>query len=156
MPQGQYGPYPPGGEKHLRLDSGKALDIYRVKYWTFGSGDPPALQLEYEALGSLQDVPALRQTARELWPAFAPYVEALDLDHAIITATKLRRYGLIGFWWVRTNHFGLVVSRDSTGTWRFADDRSPLPPADYARGPQITEPSGSPLPVSRERPKILP
>lgn len=144
VPQGQYGPYMPGNEKHLLLGPGQSLVVYRVKYWRFNSGDPPAMQLEYEARDSLADVPSLRETARALWPAFAPYVEACGLQSAIITATKLERIGTVGLWKVHTRHFGLLAHRDSAQTWRLNDDGSPLPPADRS-ALRIIEPSGAPL-----------
>ena len=89
VPHGQYGPYVSGQEKHLRLVSGESLVIYRVKYWTFSSGEDPAMQFEYEALDSLGDTVALRRRARELWPAFAPYVEALGTLASSSTAIPL-------------------------------------------------------------------
>ena len=154
VPQGQYGPYIPGQEKQLRLSTGDSFVVYRVKYWLFSSGEPPSLQLEYEALDPIADSAALRRRARELWPAFAPYVEALGLRGGIITATRLKRRGFMGVWTVTTTHFGLLENRDSNGIWRFVDDTSPLPPGDFTRGPQIIEPTGKPLPFSHEPPRI--
>jgi hypothetical protein len=155
VPQGQYGPYLPGNEKHLRLPSGQSLAIYRVKYWTFSSGDAPAMQFEYEALDPLADTAALRQRARQLWPAFAPYVEASGLRNGIITATKLERHGVPGFWSSTMKHFGLLVSRDAAGTWRFKDDGGVLPPADATRGPQIVEPTGAVMPFATKPSKLV-
>ena len=155
VPRGQYGPYVSGQEKHLRLANGQSVVIYRVKYWTFSSGDDPAMQFEYEALDSLSDTVALRRRARELWPAFAPYVESLGLRNGIITATHLNRHGIPGFWTVTTKHFGLLVHRDSVGTWRFKDDGGDLPPAAPLRGPQIIESTGQPMPFPAEPPTVL-
>lgn len=155
VPQGQYGPYVAGNEKHLPLPGRDSVVIYRVKYWTFSSGDSPAMQFEYAALDSLSDTVALRRRARELWPAFAPYVEASGLRDGIITATKLERHGVPGFWRASMKHFGLLVRRDADGTWRFKDDRAVLPPADVTRGPQIVEPTGAIMPFATKPPKLL-
>jgi hypothetical protein len=152
VPHSQFGPYVAGSEKHIRV-KGDSVVVYRVKYWTFDSGDQPALQLEYAALDSLRDTSALTLRARQLWPVFSPYVEALGLNSAIITATRLERSGGIGLWRVSTEHFGLIADRDSAGVWRFINDTTPLPPADYSR-PQIIEANGQPMDPSRVPPSI--
>jgi hypothetical protein len=82
-------------------------------------------------------------------------VEALGLKGAIITATKLHRYGTVGLWFVHSAHFGFLVDRDSIGIWRFTDDRTPLPPADNSAGPQIIEPTGRAMLISHTPPKGL-
>ena len=147
-PQGQFGPYIPGHEKHLILEDNHSLTIYRIKYWTFASGEPPAVQVEYEALDSLDNIEALRHRAVKLWPAFAPYIETAGVRTAIVTATKLKRRGIVGFGTLTMKHYGLTLNRDSLGTWRFEDDHSTVPPADFKRGPQIIEFNGQALPFN--------
>jgi hypothetical protein len=146
VPEGQYGSYDrrPG---HLILESGDTLTVYRVKYWTFASGDPPALQLEYEAPFSVSDTLAVHQEVRLLWPDFAPYVEAQNLTAAIITATNLRIAGVWPLAWhsqARSN--GVGATRGPDGHWRIAKDTSPLPAADRSGSPHIIDIDGKPLP----------
>ena len=156
VPQGQYGAYVRGHEKHLQLSSGQPLVIYRVKYWTFSSGEPPAIQFEYETLDPLADTAALRRRALELWPAFGPYAEAAGLRSGIITATKLKRSGIPGLWGATMNHFGILVHRETDGTWRFDDTGASLPAPEFKRGPQIIEPDGSVMPFAWKPDSLVP
>jgi hypothetical protein len=71
------------------------------------------MQFEYGAIDSLSDTVALRARAREVWPAFAPYVEAAGLRDGIITATKLERHGMPGFWTARRMRSGLPKSKSA-------------------------------------------
>jgi hypothetical protein len=156
VPQGQYGAYVQGHEKHLQLPDGQSLIIYRVKYWTFSSGEPPAIQFEYEALDPLVDTAALRRRAIDLWPAFGAYAESAGLRDGIITATKLKRSGIPGLWGATMNHFGLLVYRGTDGTWRFKDTGGSLPAPEFKRGPQIIEPDGSIMPFASKPLSLVP
>jgi len=117
-PMGQFGPYL-WHNKQLRLPSGDTVTVYRVKLWQFTDGNPPALQFEYEPPFSVTDTARVRKELVRLWPAFAPYVEALHLTGAIVTATNLKRHGRPPLPWTATFHsFGLVLQRGADGVWR--------------------------------------
>jgi hypothetical protein len=125
-PQSQFGEYRPPF-KHLRFGSGDSVTVYRVKYWTFSSGESPALQLEYEPPVPVSDTAALRSFAREVWPLFEPYVDSLHLTNAILTATHLQVYKGGQAQVSRTQSFGFTANRDTMGVWRLTDDPRPLP-----------------------------
>ncbi len=144
---GQFGPYY-RQTKQLRLPSGETLIVYRVKHWTFANGQPPALQLEYEAPFPVSDTARLRALTRRIWPAFAPYVEGAGLRAAIVTATNLQRREAGRAWAAQMQHFGLIAERDSTGRWRLQGDTVTLPPAEPSRTLRIFEADGRPLLVS--------
>lgn len=146
-PRSQFGEYS-RHNKELRLASGDTFTVYRVKYWIFNDGSAPALQLEYEAPFPVSDTARLRVLAHRIWPAFAPYVEDLDLGAAVLTATNLRRSGSAFAWTARMQHFGLVAERDTAGIWRLRGDPRPLPPAEVGGPPRIFEPTGAPLSVA--------
>jgi len=141
---GQFGQYYKEN-KQLRLASGDTYTVYRVKSWTFNDGNPPALQLEYEAPTSVDDTVALKALARRIWPAFAPYVQQAGVSTGIITATNLRRKGFGGAWKASIRSYGLIAHRDSAGVWRLVGDFAPLPPAEAGGGPRIFEANGDPL-----------
>jgi len=126
-PQSQFGEYHPPF-KHLRFATGDSVTVYRVKYWTFSDGEPPALQLEYEPLVPVSDTAALRDFARQVWPLFEPYVDSLHLTGAILTATHLEVYRGGEAQLSRTRSFGFTANRDTTGVWHLTDDPRPLPP----------------------------
>lgn len=152
LPRGQFGPYPRQPDQ-LRLPGGQVLPVYRMKLWTFSDGEPPAIQLEYEPPFSVSDTAAVHREARTVWPYFVRYLEANGLTGGIVTATNLRVSGLWPIAW--TSHeqsFGFVASRGSDGRWRFKGDTVPLPPADQADEPRITDPHGQPLAFSLPRP----
>src|SRR5438045_3716890 len=71
----QFGAYP-RQPAQLQTANGEHFPVYRVKYWRFENGEPPALQLEYEPPVSVADTAALRVYAREVWPVFRPYLDA--------------------------------------------------------------------------------
>jgi hypothetical protein len=143
-PRSQFGVYP-RYTLQLRLTSGETFTVYRVKHWTFRDGAPPALQLEYEPPFSVQDTAGLRRLARQIWPAFAPYVEKLGLASAILTATNLEKHGNSLVHTERIRSFGLIARRDSAGVWRLERDPVPLPPAETGGQPRIFGASGDPL-----------
>jgi hypothetical protein len=146
LPRSQFGEYH-RTNRHLVLADGETLTVYRVKTWTFEDGAPPALQIEYEPSFSVADSDAVREEARKLWPAFMPYVEAIHLTRAIVTATNFRLNGLWPVAWTSTNKsYGFVASRDTAGKWTFVGDPSPLPPAESPGIPRILNPDGSHMP----------
>ena len=153
LPAGQFGPYHRQSD-HLILPTGDTLTVYRVKYWTFDSGEAPAIQLEYEPPFSVADTAAVHREARALWPYFVPYVEAQGLTGAIVTATNLHVRGLWPLAW-RSHYdsFGFVAARGSDARWRFQNDSVPLPPADPSGIPRIIEPDGRPLSFDVTYPK---
>jgi hypothetical protein len=137
---------------HLLLAPTEEVTVYRVKYWSFADGTPPALQLEYEPPFSVDDTVAARREAVHLWPAFAPYLEANGLTCAIVTATNLRRSIRLLSWlpaWLPLttsyfHSFGLVAAKGPDGAWRFEGFTDPLPPAD-STVPRIQLSTGEPL-----------
>src|SRR5512147_1483620 len=100
-PQGQFGAYH-WTNSRLRFPDGDSLTVYRVKFWQFDDGSPPALQLEYEPPVSVADIPAIRRNLDRIWPFFQPYVEARHLSGAIVTATNLVRHGTPPLPWTAT------------------------------------------------------
>jgi hypothetical protein len=140
----QFGAYPetPG---YLETASGERFPVYRVKYWQFDNGDPPALQLEYAPPVNVSDTAAVRAYAHAVWPACRPYVDAAGTRGAIITATNLERTrrGLART--ARLRHFGILADKDSLGRWVLDGETQPLPPADAAHT-GIFRPDGSRVP----------
>ena len=148
LPQGQFGPYS-RQSKHLILPRAETLKVYRVKYWAFTSGEPPAIQLEYEPPFSVSDSAAIRREARLLWPFFVPYLEAHNVTGGIITATNLHISGVWPIAWTSHNEsFGVVADKSTDGHWRFKNDTVSLPAADPSRVPHITGIDGRPLPFT--------
>jgi len=143
LPHGPYGPYS-RRTKHISLPSGETLVVYRLKYWTFRSPEPPAIQLEYEAPFAVSDTAAVQTETRVLWPFFVPYLEAKGVTAGIITATNLHilRLGPIT-WMGRTRSYGLVAHKGSDGVWRLETDSLPLPAADTSRLPRILDADGT-------------
>ncbi|HEX8393003.1 MAG TPA: hypothetical protein VF665_11645, partial [Longimicrobium sp.] len=125
-PRSQFGEYA-GRYKRLTLVNGDTFTVYRVKTWIFSDG-PPALRLEFEPGFEVADTVRLRRLADRIWPAFAPYVEGRKLSVAILTATNLKRRGIAIANTTSMSHFGLVATRDSSGTWML--NGQPLPPAE--------------------------
>jgi hypothetical protein len=146
VPQGQFGPYQPPF-KRLVLPDGEQLVVYRVQYWTFASGDPPALQLEYEAPFSVSDHAQVQQLARRIWPLFLPYVEGMHLRTAFITATNLERHSLAWFMTSHARSFGIVAAEDAAGTWHFEKDTIPLPRPEPAQALGIIDIDDRPMPI---------
>jgi hypothetical protein len=144
LPQGQFGTYARRPEQ-LVLSATDTLAVYRIKLWIFNTGEPPALQLEYEPPFSVADTAAVHREARRLWPVFAPYAEARHLTAAIVTATNLHVLGLWPIAW--TSHvksFGLVATRSTDGRWYFDGDSAPLPSPDPSGIPRIMDANGRP------------
>lgn len=130
-PMGKFGPYH-WINKQLRLPGGDTLTVYRVKIWQFGSGQPQALQLEYESRASVADVAAVRHQLDLVWPAFVPYVEAMHMTAAIVTATNLVRSGAPPQpWTAQFKSFGHTMKRGPDGQWRVTGEPtdSTLPPS---------------------------
>jgi hypothetical protein len=149
-PAGRYGEYF-FDNKQLHLASGEAYPVYRVKYWTFQDGSVFALQLEFEPPFAISDTARLRLLAHKIWPAFGPYVEGLQLNAAILTATNLRRRGPRHAWTATMRHFGFTVRRDSTGQWRLDGHSDPLPSVELDGPPRVLEATGQPLTVDNLR-----
>lgn len=141
----QFGAYP-REPAYLQTVMGGRFPVYRVKYWRFEDGGLPALQLEYEPPVNVADTASLRTYAREIWPAFRPYLDVAGTRAAIITATNLRRtrYGIA--WTAQFHHFGLLADADSLGRWFLRGDVDPLPAADSGRT-GIFQPDGSRFPT---------
>jgi hypothetical protein len=139
---GQFGPYH-DINKLLRLPSGDTITVYRVKYWVFSNGEPPALQLEYASHVPTSDTAAVLAADRVIWPSFAPYLEHLHLKSAILTATILARSagGAIS----TRRSWGTVLIRDETGAWFIRGHPDVLPPADTSSTPRIIDGDGKPL-----------
>lgn len=147
LPRSRFGSYE-RETKTITLSSGATMKVYRIKYWTFQDGSAPALQLEYEPPFSVADTNAVRRAARELWPSFAPYVEANGLSSAIITATNLQWKGIWPVAWsAHTRSFTIILMRDSAGEWYADGDTVRFPAADLSSRPSITEASGAPVPL---------
>ena len=130
-PVGQFGPYH-WINKELRLPDGDTLTVFRVKLWQFPSGQSPALQLEYESRISVDDSAGVRRDLLRVWPAFAPYVEAMHLRSAIVTATNITRHGAPPLPWTATFHsYGHILARDPQGAWLFRNEPASdaLPPS---------------------------
>ena len=122
-PTGQFGPYH-WRNKQLRLPDGDTLTVYRVKLWQFSDGSSSALQLEYEPAFDVSDTARLHADLRRVWPAFAPYVEALHLTGAIVTATNLKRHGRPPLPWTATfESWGFVLDRGTDSVWRVEGER---------------------------------
>ena len=146
-PTGQFGAYH-WHNKQLRLPDGDTLTVYRVKLWRFSSGEPSALQIEYEPPTSVADTAAMRRLLRRVWPAFAPYVEYLHLRNAIVTATNLTRHGAPPLPWTATFHsYGFVLQTDTQGQWSVKDDLRgiTLPPSLGSDVFLIYEATGAPF-----------
>lgn len=139
-PVGQFGPYADVNST-LRLPTGDTMTVYRLKYWVFSNGDAPALQLEYAAHVPVSDTDAVIGWDRAIWPSFAPYVEHLQLQHAMMTATVLTRVGLYTRW----RNYTVVIQRDTDHVWRLRGHPEPLPAADTSDVPRIILPTGKPI-----------
>lgn len=144
--RGQFGEYGPT-RLLMRLPGGDTVTVYRVKKWTFNSGEPPALQLEYALHGSIDDTAAIRRAAREIWPSFEPYARAAGVGGAILTATELTApRGPVAV--SRNRSFGMIAVRGPDGVWRFQGDSVPLPAGDGSGTPRIQGADGKPLPFT--------
>ncbi len=147
LPQGQYGPYFPKN-KTLHLASGEVLTVYRVKILHFSDGTS-AVQIEYEPPFAVSDTDAVRNEARTIWPALAPYVASNHVQGAAITATNLHRRGVWPLAWTTTmQHYGVLVRRRGDGNWYIDRDSVPLPAPDLRSPPQILEADGTALPFT--------
>jgi hypothetical protein len=142
-PAGQFGPYA-AQNKLMYLANGDTLTVYRVKYWHFNDGSPPALQLEYASPLPVSDTAGLARIAMQIWPGFLPMVTSAHLGTAILTATNLEKVGGPGAWATRTHHFGLIAVRDSVGSWRLKDGVE-LPPLGGSGKFRIVEANGTPF-----------
>jgi hypothetical protein len=153
-PTGQFGIYE-ARNKYVVLPAGDSLTVYRVKYWVFDDG-PPRLQMEY-ALASAGDTGAVLAMDRKLWPLFAPYVEHLHLDHALLTATKLEVVTGPGGAFVSQRHsYGKLIDRGADGLWRMDAWSEPLPPEDSSGVPRIFEASGARMAFPTKLPSVTP
>jgi hypothetical protein len=151
----QFGDYA-GPFKRIRLPDGDTLTVYRIKYWKFDSGDAPALQIEYQTQVDISDTIAVKAEARRIWPVFRPYIDAVEVSNAIITATDRKFQGNGVAHVTRMHHFGTIAVRDSSSTWHFSGESVPLDvgfPVASSSGSVvgIFERSGEPLSTTRKR-----
>ncbi len=131
---------------HIDLANHHQLVVYRVAAVRFTNGDPPLLQIEYEAPFPATDSKQARTSAQLLWPSFAPYVQAAGMRAAVLTATNLTRRSYAGFFCSSNiRNSNLIVVRESTGVWHFQKDTMPLPAFDSAAAPTIFDADGQPL-----------
>ncbi len=158
-PRSQFGAYSTP-TLYLRLVGGDSIAVYRVKYWTFSDGSPPATQLEFEPPFDVEDTSAVKRYAREVWPSFAPYVDRMGTPGAILTATNLRVKRQLFTWTSTTRHYGLVLHRGEDGRWRVEGDSVPFPDAAQSvgvpKGPGVFNPDGRPFEITSGPPAGAP
>jgi hypothetical protein len=143
-PSGQFGEYH-DANLVLWLPGGDTVTVYRVKYWTFYDGEPPALQLEYASRAPTTDTEAVLAFGRTLWPAFVPYVERMRLTHAVLTATQVTDVKGGSARFVSRHSYGVTAELDLDGMWRFQGHPEPLPTGDPSGKPRIHRPNGTPF-----------
>jgi hypothetical protein len=131
--------------KMLTLANGDTFTVYRVKYWVFSDGEPPALQLEYAPHGPVSDTAALRKSARAIWPAFEPYLRAARVTGAILTATELSRVAVGAAFVSRNKSFGILAHQSADGSWKFDGETAALPAGETTGTPRIRAANGAPL-----------
>jgi|SRR5579859_4860607 len=143
-PIGPYGAYAPPF-MHVDLANHQQLVVYRVAAVTFTNGDPPVLQIEYEAPFVATDSEQARTTARLLWPSFAPYVQGAGMRAAVLTASNVTRRSAGLYCGSNVRSSNIFVVRESTGVWHFQKDTLALAAIDSAAAPTIFAADGQPL-----------
>ena len=124
-PSSLYGNYP-RTRQYIHLPGCDSLKVFRVKYWVFDY-DSPAIQLEYSSPTHVADSATSYALAGRIWKSFEPYVDALGVRKVILTETVLNTLSIPPLITGKTTHFGVVLERDPSETWRFEDSGKALP-----------------------------
>jgi hypothetical protein len=120
----------------------------------FKSGEPPALQLEYQSELPITDTAALWKEVREIWPAFARYLEGMKLTGGIITASEPVDMNQIGpFSTSHRKRFGFIFSRSTDGQWLGKAEVEPMPAAETSGPLRIHDAKGDIVPIPSSPPK---
>ena len=96
----------------LTLPSGKQVHLMAVAQMTFPNGET-ALVLRYQTDLPIDDLPALRKEADEIWPWFQGDVERAKMKNGIVSAQER---GLGSFFHIARNQ-NFVFERDAQGRW---------------------------------------
>jgi len=126
-PIGRFGQYH-RTHQYIHLPGCDSLKVFRVKYWVFKDGNPPALQLEYSSPTHVADSASSSSLAGRIWTAFEPYADATGVRSVILTETVLDTVSIPPLMTSQTKHFGIILIRDSDERWRFKDSGKTLPP----------------------------
>jgi hypothetical protein len=144
-PMGQFGNYP-RTHQYIHLAGGDSLKVFRVKYWVFDY-DSPAIQIEYSSPTHVADSASSYALAGRIWTAFEPYVDATGVRKVILTETVLDTVNIPPLMTSLTKHFGVILSRDSSETWRFRDSGKALPARSLSGNSEgLSDQNGAPMP----------
>lgn len=124
-PMSQFGNYP-RTHQYIHLPGCDSLKVFRIKYWVFDY-DSPAVQLEYSSPTHVADSASSYALAGRIWKSFEPYADAAGIRKVILTETVLDTVSIPPLMTSKTMHFGVILSRDSSETWRFKDSGKALP-----------------------------
>jgi hypothetical protein len=109
----------PSPSQETALPSGKRVQVLTVgTYLLTGSGEK-ALMLSYQTRTSLDDVPALRKEAEELWTLFQPDAEASGHKGVILSAQEPKKGMILKL----GRQYNFVIKKDVDGRWTFVDGK---------------------------------
>jgi len=95
------------------LGSGKSVEVLSVGPIKFAQGKQSALMLKYRTNVPINDLPALRKEADELWDKFVVDAEHDGYTHVVISATGPEDGGLIS----HSKSYNFVYEKKD-GSWR--------------------------------------
>jgi hypothetical protein len=95
------------------LGSNKSVEVLFVGPIVFSQGNQSALMLKYRTNVPIDDLPALRKEADELWDKFVLDTEKAGYTHVVISATGPEDGGLIS----QSKSYNFVFEKKA-GSWR--------------------------------------
>jgi hypothetical protein len=98
------------------LPSGHQVRVLQVGTMFF-SADKPALMVKYETKTSFDDVPALREEAKELAEQLRSTLDGSGRDSAILSANEPTGGAIIS----KTRGYNFIVEKQSDGTWNLKE-----------------------------------
>jgi hypothetical protein len=98
------------------LPSGRQVRVLQIGTMFF-SADRPALMVKYETKTSLDDVPALREEAKELAEQLRSTLDQSGRDSAILSANQPTGGTIIS----KTRGYNFIAEKQPDGTWKLKE-----------------------------------
>jgi hypothetical protein len=98
------------------LPSGHQVRVVQIGTMFF-SADKPALMVKYETKTSFDDVPALREEAKELAEQLRSTLDQSGRDSAILSANEPTGGAIIS----KTRGYNFIADKQSDGTWKLKE-----------------------------------